>query len=41
MVKLRESRVSELKTRVNELNLITESLLTRVRELIGNRRIFG
>lgn len=39
--KLRESRVSELKTRVSELNVITESLLTRVRELIGNRRIFG
>jgi hypothetical protein len=35
------NRESELRERVSELNEMTETLLTRVRELISRRRIFG
>lgn len=35
------NREIELRQRVGELNEMTETLLTRVRELISRRRIFG
>jgi hypothetical protein len=38
---LKKKREEELKERVKGLNELTESLLTRVRELLGSRRIFG
>jgi hypothetical protein len=37
----KEKREKEVKDRVAELNTLTDSLITRVRELLGNKRLFG
>ena len=37
----KEQREKEVKDRVGELNTLTDSLVTRVRELLGNKRLFG
>jgi hypothetical protein len=37
----KEKREKEVKERVAELSTLTDSLITRVRELLGNKRLFG
>jgi hypothetical protein len=37
----KELREKEVRERVAELNTLTDSLITRVRELLGNKRLFG
>ena len=37
----KEQREKEVKERVAELSTLTDSLITRVRELLGNKRLFG
>jgi hypothetical protein len=37
----KEKKEQEVKERVSELNILTNSLLKRVRELLGNKRLFG
>ena len=38
---IENERKAELRDRVSEMNVFTDSLLARVREVIGNRRIIG